>query len=277
MKLMLEKLLTTVPDVSDPESASKKALLKSLVTGAYGLGLMLDAVIELDSDLQGARRFSDPAQFMHDEGVRAMCHAGLYSSNLALSKLDYRALLTKLIERAESWSDATVVDLFSGQYGEHARQLAVTAAIDGLNPQWPTSFVATCHFANRHGILRAVIPTLRQAELASSTFRSDGTTDAGKWLDVLVNVQRPINQSQARFEGSYPQYLRMVSASPASQTLADILVEFDPEHGSVPGIVDTAAYAHVMEAVMRRRIDSAVPTPKASQPTAAPSRRNRAL
>ncbi|MFK4705958.1 hypothetical protein ABIC83_002797 [Roseateles asaccharophilus] len=280
------------PACCDQEEIDRLKIANDLVNGVYGHGLMVDAVLELEDDLIGVRKLG--ARQVHNLLSTArtrLCEEGLYSRSAEKTELMlFGVTIGNLAATKAAWSDATVLDLLRGGYGEENATRAIKAVTNGVNLGFGVngSFAYLCIVMGRIQLLEdvALLGMPDEVDEDRAALRTScATTATGRWLDVLSNVNLDLT-GPIKSLNSFPWLVGQAGETEDGPALVDMLFRHDPDHKHIAKIEGTAAHnllmGHLMQrqiaratAGMNRQIDSLV----AAEPTpsAAPVRRNRAL
>lgn len=282
MRRFLERLLTKIGHEDEELGVARYQELQDLMQGIYGPGLLLDAILELEADLLGPKSLPDQQMVVASlmTGRKAMPEMQL-CRGMATAYLDMPGLLSTLVWLRRDWADATVVDLVSGGYGPVLQKSAIYGLANGLGDEdsGRSSLVYECYAAGRANVVRAVadlgLPDFMAEAAAERHPRA--TTSTGRWLDILSNTRFGEWFEGAGAEPTTLAHLIGTFNKPdVSLVLAEVLAKHDPEHRAISDRYGSPGYAHIMEAVMNRRIEtSGTPATPAGNPK--PIHRNRAL
>ncbi|MFK4705961.1 hypothetical protein ABIC83_002800 [Roseateles asaccharophilus] len=281
MQAILRQLIGSPSEVVSDSVEARRALVSGLVLGEFGPGLMMDAIIELEADIQWGNQFETP-EFVVDSliaGQTGMARHRMYPAPFGtdLKEVDglmeWGLMLSWAAFVRQPWAAATVIDLASGGYGEETRAKTIHALVAGVGPSSNRRSMAdACVQADHEELLVSLaklgLPeSLKDTATARESRRA--TTTAGQWLDILsTSVSNRMSGHQIT---TFPMLIAQGRMSMAP-VLADLLVELDPGHRDIAGLEGTAAHAHITEAFMRRRIQASVGLATETQPTARRSR-----
>jgi hypothetical protein len=189
------------------------------------------------------------------------------------------AVMQELFDHAltnnEAWPDQLIVDLLQGRWGSHTRVAAAMAIEEGQKEGGQVySFVRFCIAHKRLALVGAVADLGLPTDLAAQRnyeHVSRATTDTGRWLDIMSNVE--IRQTSST---SFAGQICAFSNSPTGSALADILARHDPNHGDIPTMT-AAGSAVFTAALMRHRIEAAGTSAAEPATKATPARRRLGL
>ncbi|WP_404667025.1 hypothetical protein [Roseateles asaccharophilus] len=285
---IVARLMTTTGWEDEEVVQARHAVVEDLVQGRYGHGPMLDAFLALEADITGPQALDDQEFVCIMRGVAqvGVARAGLYPLDLlSADALDYRAFLAKLIWSKQPWTDAVLVDLIAGRYGEHLQGQAIAAAIAGPGlGSAVDSFAADCVSAGRLDLFKKVIDLGLPASLKGSSklgLCQGATTPTGQWFELLVKVGTfPVATTRGkRMLPNVPEFILNHAETTAGVTLAEVLARHDPEHKHIRRLAGTAAGAVIMQSRMRGHIDARLGSQASPEMLmeAAMRRRSRAL
>jgi hypothetical protein len=201
-------------------------------------------------------------------------------------------LMDALLRNRSQWTLPALVSMFDGTHGDQVRGSTWTSAFEGcrsdvtvngtLTLAARTGFARLCIRSRRIDVLRTVLAMPVPEEFTAFVDEvTAATTPAGRFLDRLTWERHYTRnqQTSALEKGNFLVSLRNehhLSAWPTERNeFMDLALVADPDHPAIQGLRTTTFGRHLMEAVMRVRLQHELA--RAPVEAAAPSHRRRRL